>query len=240
MITKKEVKNRIALCVCLLVLAHQSVYSQRTDDFGIWTTIEAEKSFGKKWNLIGEVEFRSKENLEEVSRWGVKIGGEYKIIKDLKAGAAYQLLYFYDSEYADFQPRHRLIGYLQGKQKWGRVTFTLRERFQGTFKDDSDRIKASGKTDTYKMDPEWTWRNRLKVAYDIPKCKFTPSVSLETFYQLNNPDGNELEALRYTLSVAYKLDKKSTFSLSGIYDHEMNVNDPVDRYVVELGYAYSF
>jgi hypothetical protein len=233
-------KRRIVLLLGLLPVLVFTIHAQRTDDFGVWTTFEVEKDLGKKWSVNGELEFRGREDMTEVGRWAVRVGGDYKIVKNLKVGVAYQFQYFHDLEYADFQPRHRLIGSIQGKQKWGRFTFTLRERVQGTYKDDSDRVKKSGKIDTYKMDPEWTWKNRLKVAYDIPKSKFTPAASFETFYQLNNPDGNEFSALRYTLSVDYKLSKKHRFSLSGIYNHEMNVKDPVDRYVVELGYMFSF
>ena len=233
-------RARLVLFIALIVSAQQMTRSQTTDDFGIWTTVEVEKSLSKKWSLNGELEFRSKENVEEIGRFAAKIGGEYSIIKNLKAGAAYQFQYFHDIEYTDYQPRHRFIGYLQGKQKWGRFTFTLRERFQVTYKDDSDRIKSNGKIDTYKTDPEWYWRNRLKVGYDIPKSKITPSFSVETFYQLNNPDGNQFDSMRYTMSLGYKLNKQSTFNLSGIYDHEMNVKKPEDRYVLELGYVYSF
>lgn len=231
---------RVCILITLIVFAQQRIKAQATDDFGIWTTIEVEKSLSKKWSVNGELEFRTKENLEEIARIAAKIGGEYSIIKNLKVGAAYQFQYFHDLKYADYQPRHRFIGYMQGKQKWGRFTFSLRERFQVTYKDDSDRIKSSGKIDTYKMDPEWHWRNRLKVAYDIPKSIFTPSLSVESFYQLNNPDGNQFDSMRYTLSLGYKLNKKSVINLSGIYDHEMNVDDPENRYILELGYVYSF
>lgn len=216
------------------------VFAQTDDDFGIWSSVGVEKKLNKKWSLEGELEFRSKDNLKETGRWSAKIGGEYKLLKDVKIGAAYQFQYFHDLEYEDFQPRHRIMGTIQGKHKWGRFEFSLRERVQGTYKDDSDRIKSSGKIDSYKMDPEWTWKNRLKITYDIPKCKFEPSFSFETFYQLNNPDGNEFDGLRYTLALDYKFDKQNTFTVAGIYDDEMNVKDPVDRYVLQLGYVYSF
>jgi hypothetical protein len=32
--------------------------------------------------------------------------------------------------------------------------------------------------------------NRFKIGYDIPKFPVKPAFSFETFYQLNNPDGN--------------------------------------------------
>ncbi|NDW08557.1 DUF2490 domain-containing protein [Dysgonomonas sp. 520] len=212
----------------------------QSDDFGIWSNIEIEKKINKKWAVNGELEMRTRENSSEIARWGLKVGGDYSIIKEVKVGLAYQFLYFHDIEYWDFQPRHRFIGFLQGRKKWGNFVFSLRERFQTTTKDDSDRIKKSGKKDKYKTNPEWSWRNRIKVGYDIPMCKFTPSLSFESFFQLNNPDGNDFDGLRYTLSLAYKLNKKHTIDLSGILDKEINVKNPEDKYILSIGYSYSF
>ncbi|NDW19789.1 DUF2490 domain-containing protein [Dysgonomonas sp. 216] len=233
--------KKFSALICLLLLAPTISEVQASDnDFGVWTNIEVEKKLIKGWAVNGELDFRTKENSSEVGRWGLKLGTDYSIIKGLKIGAAYQFIYFHDIKYWDFQPRHRFIGYLQGRQKLGNFVFSLRERFQFTEKDDSDRIKKNGKKDKYKINPEWSWRNRMKIAYDIPKCKFTPSFAFESFYQLNNSDGNEFDGLRYTLSLAYKLNKKQTFDLSGILDKEVNVKNAVDTYVISVGYSYSF
>lgn len=220
----------------MLIVVHLRAQS---DDFGVWSSVEIAKKM-KKFELNGEIEFRMRDNVQNIARISAKAGAEYSIFKPLKIGIAYQYIHFNDIEYSDFQPRNRIIGYLQGKQKWGRFSFTLRERIQFTIKDESDRIKKSGKIDNYKINPEWTWRNRLKIAYDIPKSKFSPAVSVESFYQLNNPDGNVFEGLRYTVSGAYKINKKQSVELFGLYDNEFNVNNPENKYVIGVSYAYSF
>lgn len=230
--------RKIIIAFSLILLALVPLHSQN-DDFGIWSSVEVTKKL-KKFELNGELEFRMRDNLQNIARLSGKVGAEYRIIKPLKIGAAYQYIYFYDTEYADYQPRNRFIAYLQGRHKWGNVTFSLRERIQVTVKDESDRIKSSGKIDTYKMNPDWVWRNRLKIAYDIPKSKITPAVSVESFYQLNNPDGNVFEGMRYTLSGTYKINKQQSVELFGLYDKEMNVKNPENRYVVGCGYTYSF
>lgn len=225
----------------LCVSQNTRAQKQTDDDFCVWTSIEVEKSLGKRWSVNAEAEFRTRENSSQVARWGLKLGGDYSIIKKyLKVGAAYQFQYFHDLKYSDFQPRHRFIAYAQGKIKVARFTFALRERFQVTYKDDSDRIKSSGKIDTYKIDPEWTWRNRLKISYDIRNCKFTPSVSFETFYDLNNPDGNDFSSLRYSVGVSYKINKQHSVELSGILDHGINSSDAMDRYIASVSYSFSF
>ncbi|MBP1616352.1 MAG: hypothetical protein H6Q14_179 [Bacteroidetes bacterium] len=214
--------------------------AQTTNDFGIWSSAGASKDLGNKWSVSGEIENRTRDNSSEISRWGVQLGAEYKLWKPLTVGLAYQFQYYHDMKYFDFQQRNRFIGYLQGKHKWNNFSFSLRERFQITTKDESDRIKASGKIDDYKINPEWIWRNRFKVAYNIPSCRFTPAFSIETFYELNNPDGNQFEGLRYTLSVEYKMSKRSSLELSGIYDKEVNTDEPTNRTVIGIGYSHKF
>ncbi len=230
-------KGCIFLLMCFVILIAKA---QTTNDFGIWSSIALSKDLNKKLTLSGELENRTQDNSSQISRWGAQLGAEYKVVKPLSIGFAYQFQYYHDMKYYDFQPRNRFIGYLQGKHKWNNFLFSLRERFQFTTKDESDRIKSSGKIDTYNINPEWIWRNRLKVAYNIPNCRFTPSFSFESFYELNNPDGNQFSGLRYTLGVEYKINKRNFLELSGIYDKEINTDEPTNRCVLSIGYSYKF
>lgn len=213
--------------------------SAQSNDFGIWTSLGAEKKFGKL-ELSTEAELRTMNNSSDINRFSLQITPSYKIIKQIKVGAGYQFIYFNDVKYSDFQPRHRFILFTQGEQKWGRFNFSLRERLQLTTKDESDRIKSSGEIDTYKTNPEWSWRNRLKVEFDPRHSRISPYFSIETFYQLNNPDGNVFDNLRYTLGAQYKLSKSSKIEVYGLLNNEINVSNPVRGYVVGAGYNFSF
>jgi hypothetical protein len=225
-----------------LLLVNVTLKAQ-TDDFGIWASAAVEKSLGKL-NLGAEAELRTKDNASQTDRASIQVSADYDIFKPLKAGLAYQFIDYYDSKYADYQPRHRFIMYLQGKYKLGDFTFTLRERAQMTTKDESDRIKTSGKKkgsiDTYKVNPEWTWRNRFKATYNIPHFPVNPSIAVETFYELNNPDGNVFDKVRYTLSFGYNITKHHQLDVFGLIDKEINVTDPVTTYITGVGYTYSF
>ncbi|HEY4786254.1 MAG TPA: DUF2490 domain-containing protein [Bacteroidales bacterium] len=229
---------RSGLLLILLLLIYKPGYTQ-TNGFGIWSTLGIEKRAGK-WNFNLEGELRTKDNASQVSRWSLSLIPSFRFNKHLEVGGGYEYIYFYDSKYADFQPRNRFILFVQGKQNLGNFTLTLRERAQVTFKDESDRIKSSGKIDTYKINPEWIWRNRLKVAYNIPKFPINPAISFETFYQLNNPEGNNFCKLRYTLAFHYNLAKHHHFELYGLIDKQINVNNPVMNHVIGIGYTYSF
>lgn len=211
----------------------------QTNDFGIWTSLEVEKDMGK-WDLGLKSELRTFNNTSELQRFSIRLNVGYKIAKPLKVGAIYKYIYYNDLKYSDYQPRIRYAFFIQGKLKAGDFSFYLREKLCRTIKDESDRIIESGNYDNYKINPEWTLRSRLKVKYNIPNFKGTPAFSIEPFYQLNNPDGNTFENIRYTLSFDYKLSKHHKLRVYGLIDDEMHVNDPVRTFVLGFGYKFSF
>jgi hypothetical protein len=225
--------------ITIILLLAGTIAKSQTSDFGIWTSAEVTKKL-KKWDLSVEGILRTRDNASELKRWGIKGDVSFKVLKPLKIGINYQYITFNDIKYNDYQPRQRMSAYLTGKLKLSNFSFSLREQAQRTIKDESDRIKASGKYDNYKINPEYLWRNKLQVAYNIPHFPVTPSISFETFYQLNNPDGNQFCDLRYTLSFEYKITKHHTVELYGLIDKEINVNDPVQSNVLGVGYSFSF
>ncbi|WP_423126767.1 DUF2490 domain-containing protein [Gaoshiqia sp. Z1-71] len=213
---------------CLLFLT--SSYAQ-SHDFGAWFTAGAEKKI-KNWSFYLGEELRTMQQSGTIERLKTDLDIQYKLSKTFKLGASYQFIYFHDVENDDYQPRNRYNFFVQGKKGWNRFTFSLRERLQSTWKDETVR--------DYKMNPKNSWRNRLEMEYNIPKSPLTPSFLVETFYQLNNPDGNRFDKIRYKLAGAYKLNKRNRLELFGAFDKEINVKNPVQRFVLGLEYKYDF
>lgn len=198
-----------------------------------------EKKVGK-WGFEGNAELRSKDNASVIDRWSLGVGASFRIVKPVTIGIGYDYISYHDVKYNDCQPRQRYLVYLQGSQKMGNFTLSLRERFQRTIKDESDRILASGGCDTYQINPEFVWRNRLRLSYDIPQCRIKPSFAVESFCQLNNPDGNRFNKLRNVLSFEYKLAKHHKVELFGQMDHQLNTESPLTRFVTGMGYIFAF
>lgn len=211
----------------------------QTSDFGVWTSLAAEKNFGK-FEVTAETELRTNNQCKQICRWSMGAEMSYRPVKPFTLGTGYQFMRFFDDRFNDFQPRHRVYLYLQGKYRAGDFTFTLRENLQRTTKDESDRIKQNGEINTYRINPDVVWRNRLKVIYDIPKFPVNPAFSVESFYQLNNPDGNAFEQLRYIFSLKYSPFKHHAFEAYGLFDKEMNVNNPEQMFVAGIQYKFSF
>ena len=238
------------MLLCPLLVAHA-----QSDDFGIWYTVNAEKKIDKKWSVEGEVEFRTRNNTRTADCWNFEADVNFKPVKGIKISAGYMFMldnvkekitYNPDGNYNNWRPSywagsHRVMINVTGSKKFGRFEFSLRERWQYTY-------RPSKTTTRYDFDNAY-WedtnvrskgknmlRSRLAVEYDIPKCKVDPYASVELFNALR------LERVRYTAGVDYKLKKIHTFSLYYRYQAVNNFdgdNDP-NRHVLGLSYKYKF
>jgi hypothetical protein len=231
-------KKILILAFAMYCLSGQTVRSQ-SESYGTWTSIGIEKKV-HKWNFGAETELRTISYLNRVNRWSLGLSADYSILKQLKVGIGYQLMDTWDEKYLNYQIRNRFNVSGTGKLKWNNFSFSLREKLQVTLKDESNRIKSNGTIDTYKINPEWTWRNRLQIAYNIPHSPITPSFSTESFYQLNNPDGNSFENIRYTLSFDYKINKKNSVNIYGLINSRINSDNTSGKYILGVGYVFSF
>lgn len=224
-------KHLLKICAVLSSALFLTTSYAQSNDFGTWFTAGAEKKV-KNWSFYLGEELRTMEQSGTIEQLKTNFDILYKLSKTFKLGASYQFIYFHDVENDDYQPRNRYGFFVQGEKDWNRFTFSLRERFQSTWKDETVR--------DYKTNPKNSWRNRFEMEYNIRKSPLTPSLSVETFFQLNNPDGNSFDKIRYKLAGAYKLNKRNRLELFGLLDKEINVTNPVQRFVLGLEYKYYF
>ena len=139
-------------------------------EYGSWTTISLEKELSKKWELGAEAELRTIYYARLMERMSLGLSADYTILKGWKVGAGYQIMNKLDTKYLNYQVRNRFNLSTSGRLKFNDLTISLRERIQLTTKDDSKRIRDDQTIDTYKINPEWKWRNRLQLSYNIPNC----------------------------------------------------------------------
>ena len=233
----------------LVLLFAFPVFAQ--EETGMWSSISVDKKLNKKWTVGAETELRTFGGTDKntyndmyfvrlIDRWSFSVNTAYSPIKPVKISATYIIMNkldtkyigtdFSDTEYSHYQWRHRVYFSVSGKQKWGNFSFSLRERLQFTTKDDSKRPKP------YDVKNDFTWRNRLQVSYNINKFPVTPAASVESFYSLNNPAGNKFETLRYILSFTYKINKRNSFELYGVYNQDLSKENIYGLYILGLSY----
>jgi hypothetical protein len=198
------------------------------DDFGTWIEIGLEKQITKNFRLEFEEEIRIFKNFGELDRIATGLGGAYTFNKYLRAGAGYTWLYKNRVNRELWEHRHRFHLYLRGRYKIDRFTFTLRERLQSTFVDES--IPGFG------YNPRIYLRSRLQAAYNIKGSDFTPFTSAEMYYQLNNPKGNQIDNMRYTLGSGWAISKNFDIDAFLRLDQELNVKNPVSYWILGLSF----
>ena len=225
------------------------------NDFGMWYELGADKKLSRQWSLGVESELRTRNNTRTLDRWSVGVSAEYKVLKWLKVSAGYTFLYDNNMEEMDFKRdgftpnnwlpsywgvRHRFNAGLTGSAAWKRFKFSLRERWQYTYRPEADgkkydfdnsvwkSVKAKGKN---------VLRSRFQAEYDIPRWKFDPTASVEMFN-----DNNGIQKMRYQFGVDYKYKKYHVFSLSYRFQNVNSADDDDDlnSHLIGLGYTYKF
>lgn len=120
---------------------------------------------------------------------GLEAGGAYSVLPFLKIAAGYEVHYRNRGEAGwKFRHRYHFDGTLSTRVH--RLKVSLRERFQHTFDSNNDELR---------------WRSRVKLAYDIPKCKIEPYASVEMYNGLNRGEKFDVQRMRYRGGVALPL-----------------------------------
>ncbi|MCR4765075.1 MAG: DUF2490 domain-containing protein, partial [Bacteroidaceae bacterium] len=226
-------KKTLALLICVITLPLAVCAQDKSDDFGIWTSVGVEKKINKKLSVGIEGEFRTRNSAKTVDRWTGSINADYKLLPWLKIGAGYKFIYnnriekiTYNSDgsYNNWRPsywtpRHRFNVDLTGTLKINQFSLSLRERWQYTYRPEKT-------TTRYDFDNEW-WedtdvsskhshvlRSRFQVKYDILNCPITPFANVELY---NNWS---LDKVRYTLGADWKITKQHEISAFYRYQKE--------------------
>ena len=164
----KKMNRRITLLAVFLCTMVAGVYAQ-SDDFGIWTSAEVKKKIFPGFDASVEGEFRTRDGVDNVERWSAGAGVAYRITSFLKADGGYTFIYShrpgemtkkgnYVSDY--WSPRHRMYLSLTGKLNWQRFEFSLRERYQYTYRTSQLVSKYDGDDGSQKADEEITGKGK--------------------------------------------------------------------------------
>ena len=238
--------------MCMLLFALGSLQAQ-SDDFGVWTSAEVKKKLFNGFNASLEGEFRTRDGINNVERWSVSAGVDYRLTTWLKADAGYTLIY--KNQPAEFtkkgnlvvgywSPRHRMNLSLTGSLKWNRLEFSLRERYQYTYRPSQSIAKYDGDDLSKQKDDEVKrgkcenmLRSRMMVEWNIRKSPFTPYVSCELYHSMN--DNWSLSKTRWTAGTEYKINKKHSLELYYRYQDHSD-DDESNGHVIGAGYTFKF
>ena len=79
----------LVLPIVLWVVSSFSLRAQEKD-FATWANAGFEYKLKPALTVSGGLEWRTKDDLGKTDRWGLKVGGSYKLLPFLKLGAGYE------------------------------------------------------------------------------------------------------------------------------------------------------
>lgn len=227
---------RKALTVIAAGMILSCLTATAASDWGVWAFADGSYTLiPKKLKLDFGAQLRTMEDFKTLDKVKGTVGAEYKINAFFKAGAGYELIY--SSHKDEFEFQNRGLAYAVGSVKAGRMDISLREQFQLT------HINGVSATSS-RINPKMYLRSRLKLSYDIPKCKFEPYASGEVYYFLNSSSdySTRWTKIRLTAGVEWKISKTSTLDFFyrhvSAYDNDEDDYDPAN--VIGIGLGFSF
>ena len=237
----------------ILFASHFSLFAAnaQSDDFGLDFSLEAEKKLSKKWSLGLEAEVRTRDNTKTMDRWSGGLSAEYKITKWLKASAGYNFLYDNNEKinYLDngkiknethyWGVRHRFNVSLTASQKFGNFKFSLRERWQYTYRPEKtadrwDAVDEEWHSHTYSGKGKNVLRSRFQVEYDKKGLALTPYANVEFF------NAWSLQKTRFNVGVDWKLSKQHAVGAFYRYQVVRDDDDDNEPNIHMLGLSYKF
>lgn len=203
----------------LLLGVVSSVYAQ-DDDFTTWTKFKISHKIDSRFSVSGDVELRTKDDMNKWDRWGLTVGGDYRAYSFLKLGVAYEthLRDLGDSGWK-FRHRYHLSATASFRYQWLKVS--LRERFQQTF--------DSG-------DVETRLRSRLKLSYAPTKGIVSPYFSVELYQSLDDAPFWRAARMRYRPGVELNLAKRWSLDVFYCYQYEPSKGKHIAG--IEVGYSF--
>ncbi len=226
--------KKIVGYIFVLLCFSANLYSQTTNDAGLWASVNVDKKLNSKFFLFFTEEYRVRENFSRTNLFYTDLGFGIKPVSFLKVSLAYRLIEK-NVKRNYFSYRHRIMLDITLKKKYGKFGLSFRERIQVENRD----IYSS---DIGKL-PEWYSRNKFKVDYDINK-PITPWVAVELRYQIVNPraveSNRQWSRNRYFVGLDYKRSEKHTFGVYYMIQQEYDISAPQDLYILGIDYSFSF
>ena len=201
------------------LLAHLTTVGQ-TNDFGIWTGMEAKKKLSKRFDWSVEMAYRQRDNLNQRDETFVATEIRYSK-KIFSAGLQYRLSDKKKKGYT--AASHRFGGKVEVEPEFNRFKLGYRGQLQAQY---------TGVNSTKNGHiPESYFRNRFKIEYNIKGLPLNPSLSYELFYRINPYATQQVEKNRYTLGVDYKINKHNTLGIAFLRDETIHVKNPEKQYI---------
>ncbi len=228
---KKIILTSLLLFAAAISLSAQ-IYEDLTTDFRARVSAGINKRIVTGLHVTGDVEFRAKDMLSSVDRFAASAGLTYKVCPYFKMGLGYTFIA--QPKTTDWRYRHRAYFDLMGTYKTGNWSFSLRERFQYTYR--------AGTMNIYQEPRNYLiLKTRLKASYKCNTVPLTPYVAVHLRNPLNASIFSEdthsfvsygdfyLDRVRVEPGLEYRLTRCSSLNFSVLLDYCMPKSYDADK-----------
>ena len=185
----KMKKYRFLMGLTLALACLSPRVAAQEADYTTWLKMGAQYEVSERWEVSGGLEWRTKQDVGTTDRLGLDVAAKYEVLPFLKLGAGYEVHYRNRGDEGwKFRHRYHADGTLSAK--WMRVKVSLRERFQHTWNAEEKELRL---------------RSRLKLAYDIRRCKLEPYASVEMYNGLSRGEHFDVARMRYRAGLTLPL-----------------------------------
>ncbi len=214
-------------CFLVFFIQENNCHAQ-IDDVGVWTGFTVDHKFTRSLSAGVTQQLRLYKDVTRTDQYLSQLSLSYNLTKNFKAALAYR--YSYKDREGYFSNRHRIMFDLAYRYKYKKITLTLRERIQR-------QVMAIHSSELGYL-PEWHWRSRLAVRYNMEK-KYTPYVSAEIYYLIQNPkrDVSQIDRIRYEAGVDYEFNRNHSINPFLLFQY--GLPDKVNRFVYGISYTIS-
>ena len=198
-------------------------------DFQSWWEFNIDKGLKNGIGLSGEVEQRFSNNSLQYDRSLVTVTGEYDVKDYLEVAAGIRALLAQDRE-LNLNFRYRIQMDATGSYLLSRFMLSFRIRLQYGFEDfpSFDEVIQNNLASRY----------RLKADHRLFGSRFGFFATTEGWVPLSNGSDGLFKKVRFSAGAEYFLNFRSQFHIRYMVENEFNVKNPLQSYILVLGYTY--
>ncbi len=214
--------------ILLLLISTSYSFGQETNE--IWSGMGVTKKLNSKTDATLDLNSRVYSNTLQLLYPELTI--KYKINKWFKPSIDYRGLYELN-KYGNYKYSNRFNINLNFEKSIKKLSFGLRIRYQYVF-------NGVQSTENYSPEFDQTIRIKPSVKYQIKKSKFTPSASVEWFYNpQNGPTGDRFDKIRGSIGTDINLKGPHLLSISYLYGQNINVAKTKSQNIISIYYCYT-
>ncbi len=202
-------------------------YGQQ-NDAKLWAGFKLEKKFGKKINSSFEIEQRLNNNFSSFDRLLIEPKISYKLNKRWSLGLSYRPWIRRTTENI-YSFKHRGNLSLSFRKNYKSFNLKLATGFQYGIPD----LNQVNIVNTNNL----VSRNSFRINYEIFGSRFSPFSKFELFTKLNR---QQLKNYQWRISCGtnFQLNVSSSLRIFYAFEHEYNLDVPMNIHIWAFGYAY--